>query len=269
MSERAWGFKSPLAHTTKKDPQRFVGGPSSLCAGHGWDVRAYYLRMDIAVLGTGAVGRAIAGRLDELGHSVAIGTRDPAATTARVDPDQMGNPPFGTWHAAHPGVELTTFADAAAGASLVVNASSGAVTFDVLDLAGADNLKGKVLLDIANALDFSAGFPPTLLVKDTDSLAEQVQRAYPGAKVVKALNTLTASLMVDPQSLGQSSTVFVSGDDADAKAQVVELLESFGHDDVIDLGALETARGAEMLLPLWLRLMGALGTGQFNFKVVR
>ena len=225
--------------------------------------------MDIAVLGTGIVGQTVAGRLDELGHSVAIGTRDPQATAARVDSDQMGNPPFSTWHAAHPGVELTTFADAAAGATLVVNASSGTVALDVLGLAGADNLAGKVLLDISNPLDFSAGFPPTLFVKDTDSLAEQVQRAHPQAKVVKALNTLTAALMVDPGSLGQSSTVFVSGDDADAKAQVVELLESFGHDDVLDLGALETARGAEMLLPLWLRLMGALGTGQFNFKIVR
>ncbi|NYG06878.1 hypothetical protein BJ986_001365 [Phycicoccus badiiscoriae] len=225
--------------------------------------------MNISVLGTGMVGRTIAGRLHELGHTVAIGTRDPQATLARVDPDQMGNPPFTTWHAAHPGVELTTFADAAARASLLVNASSGGATLDVLDLAGADNLRGKVLLDVANPLDFSAGFPPTLSVKDTDSLAEQVQRAYPEVKVVKSLNTLTASLMVDPGSLGESSTVFVSGDDAGAKAEVVELLKSFGHDDVIDLGPLETARGTEMLLPLWLRVMGALGTGQFNFKVVR
>ena len=139
----------------------------------------------------------------------------------------------------------------------------------MLGLAGADNLAGKVVVDIANPLDFSAGFPPTLSVKDTDSLGEQVQRAFPQARVVKALNTLNASLMVEPRSLGQSSTVFVSGEDADAKATVVDLLESFGHDDVIDLGGLETARGTEMLLPIWLRLMGALGTAQFNFKVVR
>jgi hypothetical protein len=139
----------------------------------------------------------------------------------------------------------------------------------VLRLAGAQNLAGTVLLDISNPLDFSAGFPPTLFVKDDDSLGERVQRAHPQAKVVKALNTLTASLMVDPASLGESTTVFVSGDDADAKATVVALLQSFGHDDVIDLGPLETARGTEMLLPLWLRIMGALGTGQFNVKVVR
>ncbi len=225
--------------------------------------------MKIAVLGTGMVGRAIAGRLQELGHSVAIGTRDPQATLARTEPDGMGNPPFSTWHGAHPAVELATFAEAAAGAELVVNASSGAATLELLEQAGADNLAGKVLLDIANPLDFSAGFPPTLSVKDTDSLGEQVQRAFPQTKVVKALNTLTASLMVEPASLGESSTVFVSGEDAAAKATVVELLESFGHDDVIDLGGIETARGTEMLLPIWLRLMGKLGTGQFNFKVVR
>jgi predicted dinucleotide-binding enzyme len=150
-----------------------------------------------------------------------------------------------------------------------VNASSGAATLDVLGMAGADNLAGKVVVDIANPLDFSAGFPPTLSVKDTDSLGEQVQRAFPEALVVKTLNTLTASLMVDPKALGESSTVFVSGEDAAAKATVVELLESFGHDDVIDLGGIESARGSEMMLPVWLRLMGSLGTGHFNFKVVR
>ncbi len=204
--------------------------------------------MNIAVLGTGMVGQAIAGRLHELGHSVVVGTRDPRATLARTEPDPMGNPPFTAWHSAHTGVALLTFAHAA---------------------AGADNLADKVLLDIANPLDFSAGFPPTLSVKDTDSLGEQLQRAFPRTKVVKALNTLAASLMVEPKSLGESSTVFVSGEDATAKALVVEILESFGHDDVIDLGGIETARGTEMLLPIWLRLMGTLGTGQFNFKVVR
>ena len=225
--------------------------------------------MKIAVLGTGMVGQALAGRLSELGHDVTVGTRDPRATLARTEPDGMGNPPFAAWHAEHTGVGLATFAEAAAGAELVVNASSGAATLEVLALAGAENLAGKVLVDVSNPLDLSAGFPPTLFVKDTDSLGEQVQRAFPGAKVVKALNTMNASLMVDPQSLGASSSVFVSGEDAAAKAVVVELLTSFGHDDVIDLGGIETARGAELHLPLWLRLMGALGTPHFNVKVVR
>ena len=225
--------------------------------------------MNIAVLGTGMVGRAIAARLHELGHSVVVGTRDPEATLARTEPDGMGNPPFAAWHADHQGVALATFADAAAGAELVVNASSGAAALDVLGLAGAESLAGKPLVDISNPLDFSAGFPPSLFVKDTDSLGELIQRTFPQAKVVKTLNTLNASLMVDPTSLGESSTIFVSGDDAEAKATVVTLLESFGHDDVIDLGPLETARGTEMLLPIWLRLMGALGTARFNIKIVR
>ncbi len=225
--------------------------------------------MNIAVLGTGTVGRAIAGRLHELGHTVVVGTRDPQATLARAEPDAMGTAPFATWHSDHADVALATYAEAAGGAELVVNAIPGTAALEVLALAGAENLSGKPLVDISNPLDFSKGFPPTLFVKDDDSLGEQVQRAYPDAKVVKTLNTLTADLMVHPQALGASSTVFVSGDDAAAKATVTELLTSFGHDDVIDLGGIETARGAEMILPVWLRLMGALGTAQFNFKVVR
>jgi len=225
--------------------------------------------MNIAVLGTGMVGQALAGRLDALGHAVVVGTRDPQATLGRTEPDGMGNPPFSAWHAQHPGVSLATFAEAAAGAELVVNASSGEAAMEVLRLAGAENLAGKVLVDIANPLDFSAGFPPTLFVKDSDSLGEQVQRAFPEARVVKTLNTLNASLMVEPKTLGEVSTVFVSGDDPEAKATVTGLLQSFGHEDVIDLGGIETARGTEMLLPIWLRLMGTLGTAHFNFKIVR
>lgn len=225
--------------------------------------------MNIAVLGTGMVGRAIAGRLAELGHSVVVGTRDPAATLARTEPDGMGNPPFSAWQADHRAVGLATFADAASAAELVVVATAGAAALDVLGLAGADNVSGKVVVDISNPLDFSSGFPPTLLVKDTDSLGERIQAAFPEARVVKTLNTLTAPLMVDPKSLGDSTTIFVSGNDPAAKATVTALLESFGHDDVIDLGPIDTARGPEMYLPLWLRLMGALGNGIFNIKVVR
>jgi 8-hydroxy-5-deazaflavin:NADPH oxidoreductase len=211
--------------------------------------------MQVAVLGTGSVGRAIAPRLVELGHSVRLGTRDPAATRARDGWTDL------------PGVPLVTFAEAAAGADLVVHAGSGAAALDLLGQAG--DLAGTVLLDISNPLDFSAGFPPTLAVKDTDSLAEQLQRAFPDTRVVKSLNTLTAELMVDPDRLPEPTTVFVSGDDADAKRLVTGLLTELGHRDVIDLGGIETARGTEMWLPLWLRLMGALGTAEFNLKVVR
>lgn len=225
--------------------------------------------MDIAVLGTGMVGQSLAGGLTRIGHTVVVGTRDPAATLARTDTDEMGNPPFAVWHAEHTDVALTTYADAAAGAELVVLAGNGSAAIDMLTAAGAEHLSGKVVLDVSNPLDFSAGFPPTLFVKDTDSLGEQVQRAFPEARVVKSLNTMTAPLMVDPGQLGEATTVFVSGDHADAKAVVSGLLADLGHADVVDLGGIETARGVEMYLPLWLRTMGALGTGMFNLKVVR
>jgi 8-hydroxy-5-deazaflavin:NADPH oxidoreductase len=226
--------------------------------------------MRIAVLGTGGVGRAVAGRSSRLGHDVVIGTRDPQATLARTEGDTMGNPPFSAWHSEHPEVGLLPFAEAAARGELIVNATSGSSSLEVLTLAGAENLAGKVLIDIANPLDFSAGFPPTLFVKDTDSLAEQIQRAFPATRVVKALNTLNATVMVEPATLaGGDHSIFVSSDDADAKAVVTELLRSFGWADVIDLGDLSTARGTEMLLPIWLRLLNTLGTPQFNFKIVR
>ena len=226
--------------------------------------------MRIAVLGTGMVGQAVAARLDELGHDVTVGTRDPETTRARTEADRMGNPSVGTWVEQHPSIGLATFAGAVQDADLVVNATNGSVSLEVLAQAGADNLAGKVLLDIANPLDFSQGFPPTLFVKDSDSLGEQIQRAFPDTRVVKTLNTMNATLMVHPGTLADGDhSVFVSGDDAAAKKTVSELLFSMGHTDVIDLGDISTARGTEMLLPVWLRLMNALGTPAFNFKIVR
>jgi predicted dinucleotide-binding enzyme len=226
--------------------------------------------MKIAVLGTGSVGRTVAAKLSDLGHEVVMGTRDPQITLARSEPDRMGNPPFPVWQADHPAVRLESFEGAARHGELVVNATGGAASLDVLARAGASNLAGKVLLDISNPLDSSRGFPPTLFVKDTDSLAEQIQRAFPGARVVKSLNTMTAALMVDPGRVGGGDhSTFLSGNDPEAKRTVAALLESMGHTDVIDLGDLSTARGAEMLMPVWLRLMAALGTPYFNFKIVR
>jgi predicted dinucleotide-binding enzyme len=224
--------------------------------------------MRIAVLGTGMVGKHLAAAFARRGHEVRMGTRDAEETMARGGHGPE-DPPFAAWGAEHPEVGLEPFARAAAFGEVVVNATSGSVSLDVLRLAGDDNLAGKVLVDVSNALDFSQGFPPTMFVKDTDSLGEQIQRAHPRARVVKTLNTLTAHLMVNPQVLGEESTVFMSGDDARAKATVRGLLEDFGHTDVIDLGDISSARGAEMMLPVWLRLMQALGTSSFNFKIVR
>lgn len=217
--------------------------------------------MRIAVLGTGSVGRAVAARAAELGHQVTVGTRDVASMRAG---DRAA------WFERHPQVSLATLPEAAGAAELVVNATNGSGSLPALNAAGAANLAGKILLDIANPLDFGAGFPPTLSVHNTDSLAERIQREFPQTKVVKSLNTLTAELMVHPRQLADGEhSVFVSGDDAEAKRIVTELLVSFGHTDVIDLGDLSTARGTEMLLPLWLRLYGRLDTAIFNVKVVR
>lgn len=226
--------------------------------------------MNIAVFGTGTVGPAVAAALVALGHDVVLGTRDPEATLARTEAGPMGGVPFAQWHAEHPGIRLTTFADAAAGADLIVNATNGSGSLPALTAAGEENLAGKVIMDIANPLDFSQGFPPSLNPVNTDSLGEQLQRAFPEARVVKTLNTMNASVMVNPASVaGGDHSVFVSGNDADAKAQVSGLLAELGHRDIIDLGDITTARGTEMLLPVWLRLWGALGNADFNFKIAR
>ncbi|WP_104168943.1 NADPH-dependent F420 reductase [Arthrobacter sp. SX1312] len=225
--------------------------------------------MRIAILGTGSVGRTLAARLIELGHDVTLGTRDAQATLARKEADALGNAPFADWAAANPDVTVRGFADAASGAEIVINATNGSASMDALARVGMEGLDGKVVLDLANPLDFSRGMPPTLLVKDTDSLGEQIQRAFPTARVVKSLNAVTADLMAHPGNLPEAGTVFVSGNDADAKHIVTTLLEEFGHQDIIDLGDITTARGTEMLLPVWLRLYSALGTPAFNFKIVR
>jgi predicted dinucleotide-binding enzyme len=217
-------------------------------------------KMRIAVLGTGVVGRAIGTRLVGLGHEVMMGSRTPDNAGAAEWVGVAGD------RASH-----GTFAAAAAVGELILNCTAGSASLDALALAGTVNLAGKVLIDIANPLDFSKGFPPSLSVCNTDSLAEQVQRAFPETKVVKSLNTMNCEVMVDPSKVPGDHDVFMSGDDPDAKAQVAGLLADFGWkpEQIVDLGGLETARGTEMYLPLWLGLMNAIGTGRFNIKVVR
>lgn len=208
--------------------------------------------MRIAVIGTGSAGRALAEGFRRIGHDVVTGTRDPDATRAR---DEWAD-----------GGSLASYADAAVGADLVVNATGGQVSLAAL--AEVD-LDGKVLLDISNPLDFSAGFPPTLSVKDNDSLAEQIQRAHPEARVVKSLNTVNGAVMVDPGRLGEPTTIFVAGDDAGARGVVRDLLVDLGWSDIVEFETLDAARGLEMWLPLWVRLMGTLGTADFNLRLVR
>jgi predicted dinucleotide-binding enzyme len=227
--------------------------------------------MNIGVLGTGVVGRALSGKLAALGHGVMVGTRDVARTLATTEPGRYGNPPFSEWQEGHPAVKLGTFAEAAAFGELLVNATNGAASLPDLEAAGAANLRGKTLIDISNPLDFSRGMPPSLFVCNTDSLAEQIQRAFPELKVVKTLNTVNALVMVDPRQVaGGDHDMLMCGNDPGAKAQVADLLKNeFGWKSVIDLGDLSAARGMEMYLPLWIQLMGTLNTPLFNLKFVK
>jgi 8-hydroxy-5-deazaflavin:NADPH oxidoreductase len=222
----------------------------------------------VAVLGTGDVGRHLAARSAEVGHDVVVGTREVAATCQRSAGD---HPSFTAWLADHPGVQLAPYADAAAGATLVVNASAGVASLDVLAAVGPATLDGSVLLDVANPLDFSGGFPPRLAIEGDDSLAEQLQRAAPGAHVVKALNTVAHTVMVDPGRVPGPHETFLAGDDAEAKAVVTDLLVAFGWPpgSLLDLGPLRAARAMERYLPLWVELMQHLGTTDFNLHLAR
>ena len=216
--------------------------------------------MRIAVLGTGMVGRTIATKLVELGHEVTMGSRDAAGDTVAGWAAENGE-----------NARAATFADAAAAGEMVFNATAGTASVNALESAGAESLAGKVLVDVANPLDFSRGMPPRLSVCNDDSLGEQIQRAFPEARVVKTLNTVNAAVMVDPSTLPEPTDIPICGEDAAAKEVVAGLLESFGWpaDRVLDLGPIASARGMEMYLPFWLGLMGAVGGPGFNIRVVR
>ena len=217
--------------------------------------------MKIAVLGTGTVGDTIGSKLIELGHSVMMGSRtaDNEKAAAFISKHTNGKASAGT------------FADAAGYGEIVFNCTKGTEAIKILNDAGAKNLEGKIIVDVANPLDFSGGMPPSLSVCNTNSLAEEIQKAFPGSKVVKTLNTMWCGLMVNPAMLnGGDHSVFISGTDAEAKKQVAEILKSFGwkEKNIIDLGDISTARGTEMLLPLWLSIFGSTNNAAFNIKVV-
>lgn len=186
-----------------------------------------------------------------------IGTRSPAKIK--------------DWTAQNPRVKSGSLSQTAAHGEIVINATSGGGALEALKTAGAANLNGKILIDLSNPLDFSHGMPPTLLVCNTDSLGEQIQRLLPQAKVVKTLNTTNVLVMVNPQALaGGDHTLFLSGNDQTAKDQVGRLLaEWFGWRDILDLGDISTARGTEALLLIWTRLMTKFGNPAFQFKIVR
>jgi predicted dinucleotide-binding enzyme len=214
--------------------------------------------MRIGVLGTGSVGRRIATKLVELGHEVTMGSRSAENEALREWVESAGE-----------GSSGGSFANAAAAGELIFNCTAGVASLDALIAAGAGNLAGKVLVDVSNPLDFSGGLPPTLSICNDDSLGERIQAAFPETRVVKALNTINNQVMTEPGRLAGAHNVFVCGEDEGAKETVTELLADFGwpREAIVDLGGISAARGTEMYLPLWLRLMGALGTADFNIQI--
>jgi 8-hydroxy-5-deazaflavin:NADPH oxidoreductase len=226
--------------------------------------------MQIGILGTGPVGRSLADGFARTGHEVTIGTRDVDELLARTEPDGRGNPPFAVWRAEHAGVGLGTFAEVGVDAELLVCATLGSASIAALAAAGLSEMDGRVVIDPSNPLDFSAGFPPSLFVGNTDSLGEQIQRAFPRARVVKAFSMMTAALMVDPEALaGGDHSFMLCGDDATAKDQVTALAQALGWRDILDLGDITNARAMEAYLTLWVRLFGVVNTSMVNVKVVR
>src|SRR5512133_3761738 len=214
--------------------------------------------MKIGVLGTGVTGQTIASRLVDLGHEVMMGSR------------QADNPKAVAW-AKEEGQQHAlygTFMNAAAFGEIIFNCTLGSASLEALQQAGAENLKGKILIDTANPLDRSTDLW-TLTICNNDSLGEQIQRAFPETKVVKTLNTVNANVMVDPAKLLERTDVFISGDDIEAKATVVKILRDwFGWREIIDLGGIETSRGVEMYVLLWHNLRNAISSQKFNIKVV-
>src|ERR1700687_157504 len=215
--------------------------------------------MRIGILGTGVVGKTLGTRLAKLGNDVKMGSRKAGGERAKAWlKDAGGKSSEGT------------FAEAAAHGEMVFNCTAGAASLEALHAAGAKSLEGKTLVDVSNPLDFSKGMPPSFIICNTDSLGEQIQRAFPTAHVVKSLNTVPAAVMADPSIIPGVHDMFVSGNDAKAKAQVINLLKTgFGWKEVIDLGDIGGARAQEMLLALWVRLYMKLQTPNVNVRVAR
>lgn len=227
----------------------------------------------IAILGTGSVGRTYASKFIALDYDVMIGTRNVSEKLADNTKDVYGSPVFSEWHALNQKVRLGTFKEAVAFGEIVLNATKGTNSINALKMADINDLKGKILIDISNPLDFSKGMPPTLLpeLSNINSLGEEIQKTFPDIKVVKTLNTMWAGLMVNPAMIGGGDhNVFISGNDSVSKEKVKEILKSFGwkESNILDLGDISTARGTEMYLPLWLRIFGAKNNGAFNIKIV-
>ena len=211
-------------------------------------------KVKVGVLGSGDVGKVLAGGFLKLGHEVRIGSRSPEKLQE--------------WAAgAGNGASTGTFAEAAKFGDIIVLATHGEGTQSAVELAGAANFDGKVVIDATNPLDFSSG-GPQLSIGFNDSLGERVQRWLPNARIVKAFNTVGNAHMIDPQFPGGPPTMFIAGNDADAKKLVTQVSEAWGW-DVADLGGIEASRYLEPMCMAWV--VYGIRTGSWNhaFKLLR
>lgn len=214
--------------------------------------------MNIGILGSGDVGRALGNGLVKLGHQVKLGSREPKSEKLR------------SWTAgAGSGASSGTFAEAARFGELVILATLWSGTENALALAGRENFSGKVLIDATNPLIFNTqGRPPDLALGHTDSGGEQVQRWMPSARVVKCFNIVGHALMVNPSFPGSPPDMLICGNDPKAKETVSGLIKGLGW-PVIDLGGIELSRILEPLCILWVSYGMRTGTWNHVFKILR
>ena len=210
----------------------------------------------VGILGSGDVGKQLGRGFAKHGFDVMLGSREPAKLES--------------WRRETSGkVSTGTFAQAAAHGDLVILALHGAATEAAIDLAGAKNFSGKLVLDATNPLDFSHGMPPGLLLGTTDSMGERVQKKLPGAKVVKCFNTVSNVKMIDPKFKEGVPPMLICGNDAEAKKRTDAILRELGWPGAMDIGGIEGARWLEAIVPLWVRAGQVLNTYEHAFKVVR
>ncbi|MBD0297118.1 MAG: NAD(P)-binding domain-containing protein [Bacteroidota bacterium] len=219
--------------------------------------------MKIGILGTGVVGETIGSALINKDHQVLMGSR------------KAGNDKAKTWvKRAGKSASEGTFSDAALFGEVIFLCLNGGYALDALDTVKRDDINGKILIDLTNPLDFTRGMPPFILHEYHDrSLGEKIQETVPNAYVVKTLNTVNCNVMVEPRKINNGNhSLFICGDDANAKNQVMHfLVDNFGWlpESFIDLGDIRAARVTEAYVPLWAMMYQALGTPAFSIKVVR
>jgi len=230
--------------------------------------------MKVAIFGTGNVGQTFAERFISLGHEVMMGTRNVEQTLKREGNNNNGGSIFKNWISQNGQVKLGTYAEVSKFGDVVLNALSGGATLETFKSIAERDMKDKIIIDIANPLDFSQGFPPSLIqgLNNTNSLGEELQKIVPYAKVVKTLNTMYCGIMVNPAMINQGNHInYLCGNDEEAKTKVKSILNSLGwkNENLLDLGDITNARGTESVLLIWTRIYRATQNGAFNLAIVK